>query len=91
MRKAFGKLCGPLQRRLTEIEAADTLADLPAHAKCHPLVGKRAGQYGLKLTGSVRLIIVPDHDPIPTTDDGGVDLASITKVEIIEVVDYHGA
>lgn len=91
MRKAFGNLCGPLQKRLTEIEAADTLADLPAHARCHPLVGARAGQYGLKLTENKRLVIVPNHDPIPATADGGVDPTKITRVQIIEVVDYHGA
>jgi proteic killer suppression protein len=90
MKKTFGEIAGPLQRRLTELEAADTLADLPSHAKCHPLVGKRAGRYSLKLTGNVRLIVEPNHHPLPTTNDGGVDLTKITKIRVVEVVDYHG-
>lgn len=41
----------------------------------HPLRGDRAGQYALRITGQMRLIV--------TFDDTG-------RVVIEEVVDYHG-
>ncbi|MFP4441147.1 MAG: hypothetical protein ACLFVO_28250 [Chloroflexaceae bacterium] len=37
-----------------------------------------------------RLLFVPANDPIPRKDDGGLDWASITAIEIIEVEDTHG-
>lgn len=37
-----------------------------------------------------RIVFVPDHDPVPLLPDGGIDVANVTAVEIIEVVDYHG-
>lgn len=56
----------------------------------HALSGTRAGQFALGLDGPYRLIFEPANDPVPRKDDGGLDLARITAVEIIEVVDYHG-
>ena len=42
----------------------------------HPLRGDRRGQYALRLTGRMRLIIEPGDDP--------------DAVIVVEVVDYHG-
>lgn len=36
-----------------------------------------------------RLIFIPDHDPVPRKDDGGIDLAQVTKITILEITDYH--
>ncbi len=44
----------------------------------------------MSLWGSYRLVFVPDHDPIPTRADGGIDRTLVTKISITEVVDYHG-
>lgn len=90
MTKAFGELCKPLQRRLTELEAADSLGLMPQHAKCHPLTGNRGGQFALKLSANKRLIIAPNNNPLPKTEDDGIDILKVTKVRVVEVVDYHG-
>lgn len=76
---------------MKELKAADNLAvmkTLPA-AKCHELRQDRKGQLAVMVSGNYRLIFVPDHDPIPRNDDGGMDWVSITIIEVIEIEDYH--
>jgi len=58
--------------------------------RCHALTGDRAGQYSLSLWGANRLILEPDHDPVPLLASGGIDRARVTRIRIVEVVDYHG-
>jgi proteic killer suppression protein len=80
-----------LRRRLASLLAAPTLKDMDGvPGRCHALGADRHGQFAVSLGGSHRLIFIPDHDPIPTLPDGGIDLTLVTKISITEVVDYHG-
>ena len=86
-----------LRRRLDLLEDVDTLAELalPEHlpARCHELSkGRRGGQYQLSvdLEHPYRLIFVPDHDPIPLRETGGLDWSQVTAIRIIGVEDTHG-
>lgn len=56
---------------------------------CHALTGKRHGQFSISLDGPYRLVFEPDHDLVPTLDDGGIDRTAVTQVMIVEVIDYH--
>ncbi len=47
-------------------------------------------KFALYLWDPYRLVFVPDHDPIPRLEDGGVDRSLITRIVIMEVVEYHG-
>ena len=79
-------------QRLFELQACGNLAAMstfPA-AHCHPLTGDRAGQFAVSLHSTWRLVFVSDHDPIPRTPDGGLDLSRVTAITITEVEDYHG-
>ncbi len=81
-----------VRQRMAELSAADTLAvvvKLPA-ARLHALKGNRKGQYAVDVKHPFRLIFEPAHDPIPTRDDGGVDLEKITRIRVLIVEDYHG-
>jgi proteic killer suppression protein len=80
-----------LQRRLTEMEGAASLADLRhlPQADCHKLTGDRKGQLAVSLAHPHRLLFVPNHDPVPRKADGGLDWQSVTRVEILGVCDYH--
>lgn len=92
MVRAWGKECADrVQQRLAELEAADTLADLRAlpGVGCHELTGNRKGQLALDAKHPYRLIIEPDHDPLPEVPDGGLDWSQVQRVIVIEVVDYH--
>lgn len=92
MVKELGKPCAEkLQQRLSELRAADTLNEmrsLPA-ARCHELAGNRKGYLAVDLKHPYRLIFQPDHDPSPLKPDGGLDWGQVTKILVIDVVDYH--
>lgn len=77
--------------RLTEMEGADTLEDLRRlpQARCHEYSGGRKGQLSVDLADPYRLIFEPDHDPLPTKDDGGLDWTRVTRVRILAVLDPH--
>jgi len=79
-----------LQQRLADLEAATTLADMSAlPGGCHELRGDRAGCVAIALVQPYRLIFRPNHAPLPTKPDGGLDRARVTSILIEDVVDYH--
>ena len=92
MRKKWGeRVSRVLRRRLGELEAAVTLADmarLPS-SRCHELSGRRKGQVAVDLAHPYRLVFRPDHDPVPTKPDEGLDWSKVTRIVVREVVDYH--
>jgi proteic killer suppression protein len=80
-----------MKRRLLALSAVPALSDLEgAPGRCHQLGANRREEFAMHLWGPYRLIFVPDHDPIPRLEDGGIDRSLITRVVITEVVDYHG-
>ncbi len=85
-----------LRRRLNLLGSAETLADLaPPYSppsRCHELVeGKRGKQHQLSvdLDHPYRLIFVPDHEPIPFREEGGLDWSQVTAIKILGVEDTH--
>ena len=80
-----------LRRRLASLRAAPTLEEMKGvPGNCHPLHEDRRDQFAISLWGPYRLIFVPDHDPIPRLDDGGIDRTLVAQILITEVTDYHG-
>jgi len=59
-------------------------------AKNDELTGNRKGQLSVDLDHPYRLILKPDHDPVPQRKEGGLDWQSVTQIKIIGVVDTHG-
>lgn len=90
--KALGAECGKrLMQRMFQLKAAETLADvllLPG-ARLHALRHDRAGQFAVDLKHPLRLIMIPAHHPVPSLEEGGVDLSAVTDIEIVDIVDYH--
>lgn len=95
MVKAHGsKRARKLQIVLTQLHALPNLGAFappysPPH-RCHELKGNRKGQLSVDLDHPYRLILKPDHVPLPERREGGLDWPSVTKIKIIEVVDTHG-
>jgi proteic killer suppression protein len=91
LHKLGPRRAGLVQRRLSEIEASDNLAVLKLlpGPRLHPLKGNRLGQLSVDLDHPYRLIFVPDHEPIPELEAGGMDWKAITAVKIIEITDTH--
>ena len=79
-----------LQRRLSQLAAADSLEELRnLPGRCHELFADRKGQISLDLDGPHRLIFRPTDDPPPSKDDGGLDWGAVTTVTILDITDTH--
>ncbi|TIT51990.1 MAG: system killer suppression protein [Mesorhizobium sp.] len=91
LQKAFGDKARRIQMRLEVLAAAECLADVPHDPppRRHQLGGDWEGCFAVDINGNWRLIFRPDHDPVPLNDDGGVDLARVTAITFVGVVDYH--
>jgi proteic killer suppression protein len=79
-----------IRRRLDELRAADSLADLRnlPGPRCHELRGDRKGQISVDLDHPYRLLFVA-ADPVPYRDDGGLDWTRVEAVVILGVEDTH--
>jgi proteic killer suppression protein len=91
LRRAFGDRAKRLQLRLDLLKAADCLDDVPPFPppRRHELTGDWRGHFAVDLTANWRLIFRPNHDPVPLTKDGGVNLKAITAITIVAIEDYH--
>lgn len=80
-----------IKRRMSLLRAAPTLADVPVEKpdRRHQLTGERKNQFAVDLKHPFRLVFTPGHDPIPRTEDGGIDLKNVTAIIILGVEDYH--
>jgi len=81
--------------RMQELRAAESLMDFwppkSPPGRCHELTeGKRSGQLSVDLDHPYRLIFIPDHDPVPTREDGGLDWSQVTAIKILGIEDTHG-
>jgi proteic killer suppression protein len=77
-----------LKIRMRDLFAAENVTSLTA-GKPHRLIDDRLGQYAVYLVGGMRLIFEPDNDPVPLKDDGSIDWSQVTKIRIVEIVNYH--
>ena len=80
-----------LLARLIVSENAPTLSDVSSQPpiRRHQLTGNRNEQFAVQVDYQYRLVFQPDHDPVPRFPDGGIDLAKVTAIVIVEVTDYH--
>ncbi len=95
--KEYGSMVKKIRRRMAELAAAKTLADMgppkTPPARCHELTGGKRGrqcQLSVDLTDIQRLIFVPAHNPIPRKPDGGLDWKQADTIEILGVENTHG-
>lgn len=92
LKKAYGnENARIIMRRMTVLSAASNLSEVPTMKpeRCHPLRGKKKGQYAVDLKHPYRLVFFPDHNPLPETKEGQLDLAQVTCIKILSVEDYH--
>ena len=78
-------------RRMALLKNAPNLSCVPTTPpeRLHQLTGNREGEFAVDLSQPHRLVFSPNHEPVPTKEDGRLDRARITAIVILEVVDYH--
>lgn len=90
--KYYGTRAKLVNRRIEELKAAATLEAMRTlpQANCHELSGDRKGEFAVDISANHRIIFEPDHDPIPQTEDGGINWTQITDITILAIgEDYH--
>lgn len=85
IKKQYPKDYMRISARLSELEAADNLAEIPntPPPRRHKLLGNRAGSWGIDYSKNCRIIITPIHE---YTVNG---LTTITDIKIDGLEDYH--
>lgn len=70
--------------RLNQLQAAENLYDISRlpQVRLHPLSGDRQGEFAVDLQQPKRLIFIPQNGSLN-------DYKTITKIQIIEIVNYH--
>lgn len=89
--RTLGPICAQkLRDRLADLLAATCLEDMrPLPGRCHELKGDRKGQLTVDLEQPHRLVFVPNYDPAPQKDDGGLDWSAVEAILIIDIEDTH--
>ena len=78
--------------RLSELYAVDNLSQI-SHLpppRLHQLNQNRDGQFAVDIKQPYRIVFKPYMEPLPTLPDGGIDISKVTRIQIIEIGDYHG-
>jgi len=77
--------------RLTQIAAAETLADLAKlpQTRVHEHTNNNDEQISVDVKHPYRLMLAADHPKTPRKPDGGLDWAKITRVSILRIDDPH--
>ena len=87
LRKKYGdQIANKVTQRLQELDAADTMADLPPHIRPHPYEPKYEEKFSidiLKHQHPTRLLFRP------TGIYDLEDYATVTSIQIIEIVKIH--
>ena len=91
LERKYGKNAKYIKRRMAVLRASNDLSNVPIvkPERCHVLKGDRKGLFAVDLMHPYRLVFLPNHDPVPKIEDGGIDLTKITSIIIISVEDYH--
>lgn len=93
LKKAYGARNANLIRGcLDDLAAAECLADMRKlpHHRLHALKANLKGVFSLDVEDPYRLLLVPDHDPLPMLADGGIDEDEVTAVEVQRIENTHG-
>ena len=87
----YGENCRQIMRRMFVLQAALNLSQVSNKKpeRCHQLKGDRKGEFAVDLKQPHRLVFIPDHEPVPKLENGGIDLKSVTDIIILGVEDYH--
>ncbi|WP_379899019.1 killer suppression protein HigA [Lacinutrix iliipiscaria] len=80
-----------IKQRRIQLESADNLeviSKLPI-LRLHQHKGKGEGTWSIDIQENWRILFIINQDPIPTLEDGGINLKEITIISIESIEDPH--
>lgn len=89
--KSYGTLAKKIKQRRIQLESADNLeviSKLPV-LRLHQHIGEGKGTWSIDIHQNWRILFEIDQDPIPSLENGGVDLKAIKIICITSVEDPH--
>ena len=93
LEREYGQQARKIMQRLRDLAVAPALSDISRFppTRCHPHKGNPPGRFTVDIGHPYRILFRVAHDPIPRTSDGGIDIGSVTAIEVIDVhYDPHG-
>ena len=89
--KEYGSLAKKIKQRMHQLKSADNLAvlsKLPV-LRLHQHKGKNKGIWSIDIHKNWRILFEIAQDPIPTLEDGGVDIKKVSIIRIESIADPH--
>ena len=89
--KGYGTIAKKVKLRITQLINADNLEVISKLQvlRLHQHIGKGKGTWSIDIQENWRILFEINQDPIPTLEDGGIDLKAITIISIESVEDPH--
>lgn len=89
--KSYGTLAKKIKQRRVQLESAENLEVISKLSvlRLHQHIGKGKGTWSIDIQENWRILFKIDQDPIPTLEDGGVDLKAITLICVTSIEDPH--
>lgn len=88
--KTYGTMAKKVKQRYEDLKLADSLhviSQIPS-MRLHSYQGK-SGIWSVDIYKNWRILFTINHDPIPTVDDGGINLKAIESIKVETVEDPH--
>ena len=92
LQKSYGKQNAKvIWMRIKFLRSASNLSQILTTEpfKLHQLQGNKKGHYAVNLQNGLRLVFIPNHNPVPRKKDGGIDKEQVTEIKIIDILNYH--
>ena len=92
LKKAYSvKIADTIGLRLTQLNAADNLGQIPHHLPwgLHKLKNNRKDQYAVWVKEKYRIVFYPLDDNLEIIRDPEFPKEKIRSINILEVVNYH--
>jgi proteic killer suppression protein len=89
--KNYGTLAKKIKQRRVQLESAENLEVISKLSvlRLHQHIGKGKGTWSIDIKENWRMLFEINQDPIPTKEDGSIDLKSITIISIESIEDPH--
>ncbi len=91
LRKRFNQAAEIIENRIKLLISADNLGQIHTGppTRLHLLKGDLKGKYAIDVNRKLRMVLEINQEPIPLHSNNSVNINLVTKILIVEIIDYH--